>query len=113
MLLVSSRISANAAILVEIARRGSERPEQCAVVRKAPCDKMHNFAIAFDHAFDAHQAGMQKLGALAIDQVFPHHDIHAAGLVLERDKYHAACRIRTLPAGDESGYAGGAAMRKA
>ena len=49
---------------MEIARSGCERPEQCAVVRKAPCDKMHNFTVALDYAFDAHEARLQKLGAL-------------------------------------------------
>ena len=33
---------------MEIARRGSERTEQSAVVRQAPGDDVHHFAVAFD-----------------------------------------------------------------
>jgi hypothetical protein len=48
-------------ILVEIARRGCERTEQCAVVQKAPGHQVHHLAVALDHTLYAEQARAEQL----------------------------------------------------
>src|SRR3954452_3349481 len=112
-----SRMFASAAFirrnsLMEIARRRRERPEERAVVHKAPGNQVHDLAVALDRALHAEEPSAQKLAALALDQVGPDDDVDGAELVFERDEYHAARRVGPLAAGHEPRRGGARTVRQ-
>src|SRR5438477_9054057 len=110
---ISTSVSViGAKILMEIAGRRAERPEQRAVVHEAPGDEVNYFTIALDGALDAEEPRAEKFTPLALDEPRPHHNVDVAELVFQRDEYHAARRIRPLPAGDETGNSGARAVRQ-
>src|ERR1700682_1735829 len=95
---------------MEIARARFEPSEERAVVREAARDEVHDFAVALDAAVNGQQSRSEELLALALAEAAPDDHVHAAGFILQRDKYHAARRIRPLPAGHQSRNARAAAM---
>src|SRR3989441_11722478 len=99
---VTINLSVSAYISVEIPRRGGEPPQKGAVVRQPPGYKMHHFALAFKHPFDAHQARAEQLAPLALGEIRPDDDINIAGLVLERYKYRSRGGARALATGDDT-----------
>src|SRR5437867_2903972 len=99
---VTINLSVSAYISVKIPRRRGEPPQKGAVVRQPPGYKMHNFAFAFKHPFDAHQARAEQLAPLALDEMRPDDDINIAGLVLERYKYRSRGGARALATGDDT-----------
>src|SRR3989475_4530434 len=99
---VTINLSVSAYISVKIPRGRGESPQKGAVVCQPPGYKMHHFAFAFKHSFDAHQARAEQLAPLALDEMRPDDDVDAAGLVLERYKYRSGSGARTLAAGDDT-----------
>src|SRR3989442_10382114 len=99
---VTINLSVSAYISVKIPRRRGEPPQKGAVVRQPPGYKMHHFAFAFKHPFDAHQARAEQLAPLALDEMRPDDDINIAGLVLERYKYRSRSGARALATGDDT-----------
>ena len=97
---------------MEIARSRFEGPKQCAMVHQAPCNEVHDVAVALDRAVDPEQAGAQQLASLLLDQAAPDDDIHVPGLILQGHEHHAARRVRPLAAGDEARDARRAAVRQ-
>jgi len=66
---VTINLSVSAYISVKIPRRRGEPPQKGAVVRQPPGYKMHHFAFAFKHPFDAHQARAEQLAPLALNEM--------------------------------------------
>ena len=97
---------------MKITRGRGQAPQQRAVVHEAPGNEVNDFAIALEHAFHTHQLRAEQFAALAFAQIVPDHDVDIAGFVLEGDKYHAGCGIRSLSAGDDAGGARAPAMRQ-
>src|SRR5262245_29576347 len=87
---------------MEIPRLRREPTKQRTVVDELPCDEMHDFVFALDHALDTHQSRAEQLAALAIAEVAPHHHIDIASFILERDEHDARRSIGTLTAGDDA-----------
>src|SRR5712691_2631476 len=99
---VTINLSVSAYISVKIPRRRGELPQKGAMVRQPPGYKMHHFAFAFKHPFDAHQARVEQLTPLALDEIRPDDDVDIAGLVLERHEHRSGSGARTLAAGDDA-----------
>src|SRR6266436_4372138 len=109
---VTINLSVSAYISMKISRSRYQLSQKGAVVRQPPGYKMHHFAFAFKHPFDAHQARAEQLAPLALDEMRPDDDINIAGLVLERYKYRSRGSARALAAGDDARRARRSAARE-
>src|SRR6266699_1648153 len=109
---VTINFSVSAYISVKIPRRRGELPQKGAVVCQPPGDKMHHFAFAFKHSFDAHQARAEQFAPLALDEVGPDDDIDVAFFFLERGEHRSGSGARALTARDDTRRACRAAARQ-
>src|SRR5258708_6405192 len=109
---VTINLSVSAYISVKIPRRRGELAQKGAVIRQPPGYKMHHFAFAFKHPFDAHQSRAEQLAPLALGEMRPDDDINMAGLVLERYKYRSRGGARALATGDDTRRPDPAAARQ-